>query len=92
MNTHQRRLIKNRLLTAVRSLRSVEDGLRECSESALAEGVLEIRRRLSSAAGRLELRIAETRDKRGAQKGICAGCGFPHNADYKDCVWLKNPY
>ena len=22
----------------------------------------------------------------------CAGCGFAHANDYKDCVWLKNPY
>jgi len=24
--------------------------------------------------------------------GQCAGCGFAHDDDYKDCVWLKNPY
>jgi general stress protein YciG len=25
-------------------------------------------------------------------KAECAGCGFAHAKDYKDCVWLKNPY
>src|SRR5580693_10669840 len=24
-----------------------------------------------------------------ATKAICAGCGFAHPTDYKDCVWLK---
>lgn len=27
-----------------------------------------------------------------AQKPECGGCGFAHAPDYKDCVWLKNPY
>jgi hypothetical protein len=30
--------------------------------------------------------------KRAATAPECAGCGFAHAADYKDCVWLKNPY
>ena len=35
---------------------------------------------------------ARVKPGRGHEKLICGGCGFHHAPDYKDCVWLKNPY
>lgn len=37
-------------------------------------------------------RAIRTNQKAAPKKHGCAGCGFPHADDYKDCVWLKNPY
>ena len=34
------------------------------------------------------------RDWREQRRALpeCGGCGFWHLPDYRDCVWLKNPY
>lgn len=37
-------------------------------------------------------RVIRTNQKAAPKKYGCAGCGYKHVENYKDCVWLKNPY
>ena len=44
-----------------------------------------------SPTGR-SIRVHKSKRSKPPPKAECAGCGFAHAPDYKDCVWLKNPY